>query len=192
MNADGTNIVNLTNGAGANMYPSFSPDGTQIAFTSTRAGNHDVFTRNAAGTNQTNLTNGPGDDYHPGWAPSTVLPAPAPVPPTATAVLPKAPPAPPTPSAVPPTAIPTPAGDIVSVNRVEYVASKKQLQIEATSMSAGATVQAYVTGTGAFMGTLRNNGGGKFTPQLAWPANPQNVTMRSSLGGWASRAVTLK
>jgi hypothetical protein len=42
------------------------------------------------------------------------------------------------------------------------------------------------------IGTLKNNGGGRFTGQLAWPTNPNNITVRSSFDGFATRAVTLK
>jgi hypothetical protein len=50
----------------------------------------------------------------------------------------------------------------------------------------------YVTGTNQLIGTLTNLGGGKYGGQFTWPSNPQNVTVRSSLGGSASRAVTAK
>jgi hypothetical protein len=42
------------------------------------------------------------------------------------------------------------------------------------------------------IGTLKNNGSGRFTGQLSWPTNPNNITVRSSFGGFAMRAVTLK
>jgi hypothetical protein len=46
--------------------------------------------------------------------------------------------------------------------------------------------------TNQLIGTLTNNGGGKYTGQISWPTYPQNVTVRSSLGGSASKAVELK
>ena len=55
-----------------------------------------------------------------------------------------------------------------------------------------ATLRAYVTSTGALIGTLKNNGGGKYRGQFTWPSNPQNITVKSSLGGSASKAVATK
>jgi hypothetical protein len=40
------------------------------------------------------------------------------------------------------------------------------------------------------IGTLNNDGGGRYRGELAWPSNPQNITVRSSRGGVATRAVT--
>ena len=90
------------------------------------------------------------------------------------------------------TVTPAPAADTVSVTRAEYTASKKTLRVDATSTNASAVLRAYVTSTGALIGTLKNSGGGRHTGQFTWPSNPQNVTVRSSLGGSASRAVTLR
>ena len=54
MNADGTNVRQLTNNSGANSddtHPSWSYDGTKIAFVSNReAGTYKIFTMNADGT----------------------------------------------------------------------------------------------------------------------------------------------
>jgi hypothetical protein len=66
------------------------------------------------------------------------------------------------------------------------------LRIEATSTESTATLRVQVTATGALIGTLKNNGGGRFTGQLLWPTNPNNITVRSSFDGFATRAVTLK
>jgi hypothetical protein len=41
-------------------------------------------------------------------------------------------------------------------------------------------------------GTLGNLGGGRFSGTLTFPVNPVNITVRSSSGGSASRAVTVK
>jgi hypothetical protein len=66
------------------------------------------------------------------------------------------------------------------------------LRVEATSTRTNATMQVLVTSTGQIIGTLANNGGGRYSATLPWSVNPQNVTVRSSFGGSASRAVTLK
>jgi WD40 repeat protein len=71
MNADGTNIVNLTNSTTASdTWPSWSPDGTKIAFGSFRDGEQDIYVMNADGTGVTNLTNNAIDiDGIPEWSP---------------------------------------------------------------------------------------------------------------------------
>jgi TolB protein len=59
MNADGSNPTQLTDSPGAmddNLEPSWSPDGTQIIFWSSRDGNKEIYVMNADGSNQTRLT----------------------------------------------------------------------------------------------------------------------------------------
>jgi len=63
---------------------------------------------------------------------------------------------------------------------------------QATSTSTSATLTVSVTSTGAAIGTLTNNGGGKYTGAFSWPVNPANVTVKSSLGGAASSGVKAK
>jgi hypothetical protein len=82
--------------------------------------------------------------------------------------------------------------DTISVTRAEYELAKKTLRIEATSTSSSATLKVYVTSTDEVIGTLTNNGGGKYSGQFSWPANPSNVTVKTSLGGSATKAVTAK
>jgi Tol biopolymer transport system component len=53
----------------ADFNPSWSPEGTKIAFTSDRDGNQEIYVMNADGTEQTNLTNDPGSDNYPDWSP---------------------------------------------------------------------------------------------------------------------------
>jgi hypothetical protein len=81
----------------------------------------------------------------------------------------------------------TAPADSVSIGRAEYDSSKRTIRIEATSSRTGATLKAYVTSTGALLGTL-SGGGGTF----AASTNPQSITVRSSLGGSATRTVTAK
>jgi hypothetical protein len=106
-----------------------------------------------------------------------------------------------TPTAIQPSAIPsftpirtptTVASDTVSIQRAEYSAGSDELRVEATGSNASATLSVYVTSTNTFIGTLRNEGGGRYRGDLSWPTNPQNITVRSNLGGSASRTVTLK
>jgi FG-GAP-like repeat len=86
----------------------------------------------------------------------------------------------------------TPAGDTVAIQRAEYDSGNRTLRVEATSTRTNATLQVLVTSTGQIIGTLANNGGGKYGAQLNWSVNPQNITVRSSFGGSATRSVTLK
>jgi hypothetical protein len=78
------------------------------------------------------------------------------------------------------------------VSRAEYTVSKKELRVEVTASNATATMKLYVTSTGALIGSLNNNGGGKYSGQFTVATNPQNVTAKSSLGGVASKAVMAK
>jgi len=74
INADGTNLLNLTNGAGGNVggvEPAWSPDGSKIAFSSDRVDpthyNYEIYVMNADGSNQTRLTYSAAYDTSPDW-----------------------------------------------------------------------------------------------------------------------------
>ena len=82
------------------------------------------------------------------------------------------------------------APDVLAITRNEYSISKQQLRVEATSSSLTAVLTAYVTATGQLIGTLTNVGGGKYQIQTTWPTNPRSITLRSSLGGVVTGAVT--
>jgi Tol biopolymer transport system component len=73
MNSDGTGLAQLTHERGGNVTPSWSPDGSMIAFASTeqRDGNSEIYVMNADGSNQRRLTNNPADDSHPHWSPDS-------------------------------------------------------------------------------------------------------------------------
>lgn len=113
----------------------------------------------------------------------TPIPAPAPTPTPAPIPAPT-----PTPT---PTPTPVPA-DRVTVQQADYFTSKRELRMDVSGSSSGATLRVYVTATGALLGTLTNSGGGKYKGQFNVTSNPQNVTVRSSLGGSASKAVAAK
>ena len=99
----------------------------------------------------------------------------------------------PTPVATPtPTPTPIPATDTIKIQRAEYQRSKASLRVDATGTEPTATLRVYVTSTDALVGTLKNNGGGRFSASLPWPTRPANITVRSNFGGSASSAVTLK
>jgi Tol biopolymer transport system component len=49
--------------------PAWSPTGEQIAFTSTRSNDHEVWVMDADGSNLVNVTDFPGQDFDAGWSP---------------------------------------------------------------------------------------------------------------------------
>jgi Tol biopolymer transport system component len=70
INADGTGERQLTSGRVGDAYPSWSPDGSKIAFNSLRTGISEIFVMNPDGTGQTNVSNSPkAQDYDPAWSP---------------------------------------------------------------------------------------------------------------------------
>jgi Tol biopolymer transport system component len=65
IDADGTDLTRLTHSPGPDFDPSWSPDGTQIAFRSERSGEPEIWVMNADGTGQHRLTRG----LSPAWSP---------------------------------------------------------------------------------------------------------------------------
>ena len=80
------------------------------------------------------------------------------------------------------TSAPPPATDTVTITRAEWNGGR--LRVEATSSSSTATLRVYGTSTGALLGTMS---GGRFETNIA--SNPGSVTVKSSLGGEATRTV---
>ncbi len=78
---------------------------------------------------------------------------------------------------------PPPATDTVTITRAEWNGGR--LRVEATSSNSTATLKVYVTSTGVLLGTMS---GGRFEINIA--SNPGSVTVKSSLGGEATRTVT--
>ena len=88
---------------------------------------------------------------------------------------------------------PPPPTDSVAIQRAEYDAGKRTLTVEATSTNASATMRVFNTATNVQIGTLANQGGGRYRSTFSNVAtNPESITVRSSLGGAAARNVTLK
>ncbi len=82
--------------------------------------------------------------------------------------------------------------DAVTITKAIYTAKSLQIKLDVTGTNATATLTAYNANTGALLGTLSNNGGrysGTFTANLG--ATPR-VTVKSSLGGTATAAASLK
>lgn len=68
MNIDGSNVVNITNNATRDTTPMWSPDGTQIMFSASRAGGiPDIWIMNADGSNPVRLTRNSADDRLSDW-----------------------------------------------------------------------------------------------------------------------------
>ena len=69
MNADGSDVVDLTNQQNWNDQASWSPDGSKIVFTSQRDGRNQTYVMNADGSSQHNISNSSYDDEVPDWSP---------------------------------------------------------------------------------------------------------------------------
>jgi len=69
MNADGTNQTRWLTEGGLMDKAAWSPDGSKLAFSSSRESNTHIYVVNADGTNVTRLTNAPHNDYWADWSP---------------------------------------------------------------------------------------------------------------------------
>lgn len=95
-------------------------------------------------------------------------------------------------SSATPTPSPSPSADTVSISRAEYDSAKRTLRVEASCSRSTSTLQVFITSSNQLVGTLTNNGGGKYSGQFNLTANPQSITARSNGGGQATRAVSVK
>jgi TolB protein len=72
MNADGTNVRQLTTMDGGKNWPTVSPDGRKIAFgvgDLVASNSTSIYTMNSDGTELTQLTHASGWNYKPSWSP---------------------------------------------------------------------------------------------------------------------------
>ncbi|HEY8504894.1 MAG TPA: hypothetical protein VIL46_09950 [Gemmataceae bacterium] len=67
---DGSDLRALTEDAGNNAFPAFSPDGKQIVFRSGRDGSKNLYVMNADGTGLRRLTEGKWTDTMADWSPA--------------------------------------------------------------------------------------------------------------------------
>jgi TolB protein len=65
----GGNVRCLTDKAGKDGWPTWSPDSQRIAFESNRGDNWDIWVINTDGTGLANLTQSPEDELFPAWSP---------------------------------------------------------------------------------------------------------------------------
>lgn len=66
---DGAAVTQLTSDPAADMMPTFSPDGQQIAFASERSGNWDIYVMEARGGQAVQITDSPAHEIHPSFSP---------------------------------------------------------------------------------------------------------------------------
>ena len=69
MNVDGTNQTKFSENTSSDFYPSWSPDGSKIVFTSDRDGTWQIFVMDPDWTNLTKISNNNSTDYSPFWSP---------------------------------------------------------------------------------------------------------------------------
>jgi Tol biopolymer transport system component len=64
-----TQVSRLTHDAGLSEWPTWSPDGSLLAFASNRSGNFEIYVRRIEGGQEVNITNDPGQDIQPAFSP---------------------------------------------------------------------------------------------------------------------------
>jgi len=72
VNADGSGLLRLTDDTGADLDPSWSPDGRRIAYRHETGGGDasaEIYVMDADGSQKRNLTGRPGQDHSPAWSP---------------------------------------------------------------------------------------------------------------------------
>jgi TolB protein len=70
INADGTSLTQITDDPAVDKDPSWSPDGSALAFVSYRDRMVKIYVIAADGTGERRLTDTPGSDYDPAWSPT--------------------------------------------------------------------------------------------------------------------------
>jgi Tol biopolymer transport system component len=66
---DGVAVTQLTSDAASDVQPTFSPDGSRVAFASNRAGQWDIWTIDVDGGPPVQITSSPAEEIHPSWSP---------------------------------------------------------------------------------------------------------------------------
>ena len=69
VDVESAQVKRLTSSPGEDRDPSWSPDGTRLAFSSTRDGNSEIYVMRADGSDVRRLTNNSAFDASPTWSP---------------------------------------------------------------------------------------------------------------------------
>src|SRR5712692_6105111 len=64
-----TQVSRLTHEPGLTEWPTWSPDGTLLAFSSNRSGNYEIYVRRIEGGQEVNITNDPAQNIQPNFSP---------------------------------------------------------------------------------------------------------------------------
>ena len=64
-----TQVSRLTHETGLTEWPTWSPDGSLLAFTANRSGNFEIYVRRVEGGQEVNITNDPAQDIQPAFSP---------------------------------------------------------------------------------------------------------------------------
>src|SRR5713101_10159535 len=62
-------VARLTHDTGFSGWPTWSPDGNFLAFSSSRSGNNEIYVRRIEGGQEVNITNDPAEDFQPAFSP---------------------------------------------------------------------------------------------------------------------------
>jgi eukaryotic-like serine/threonine-protein kinase len=62
-------VTRLTHDTGFSQWPTWSPDGSLLAFSSNRSGNYEVYVRRVEGGQEVNITNDASEDIQPSFSP---------------------------------------------------------------------------------------------------------------------------
>jgi hypothetical protein len=85
----------------------------------------------------------------------------------------------------------TPTTDTVTITAAQYGTGRQLLQVKATDSDPSAILDVYVTSTNTYIGTLKKNVIG-YSGKFSLATNPQNITVKSNLGGTASATIKAK
>jgi hypothetical protein len=69
MNADGSDVRELTSDHGLHIFPTWSPDGSQIAYVAFDGTNANIYVMNADGSGSHQVTDDPAHEDAPAWSP---------------------------------------------------------------------------------------------------------------------------
>jgi Tol biopolymer transport system component len=64
-----SSVGRLTHDPGLSEWPTWSPDGSLLAFASNRSGNFEIYVRRVEGGQEVNVTHDPGEDFQPAFSP---------------------------------------------------------------------------------------------------------------------------